>query len=255
MATITKRKKAVEVAERPKSKAVVKGKPKTAAKTVIKAKTAAVKKKKDVAASYNRFKSYEGEQYTGMKIGGTHKWYYDKGEWKETKVTPDLWRISYAVTKRRAGKAPKGSGAAVGTGYQWYIMAHQHVEKLNANDYSTVLSGLKYKLSHKRAGKDKWSAKAATQRKHLIKFLKDMIHELEEKVIPLEFEYNGVSYKGEAIPVPGTCHDGVCFELDVTLNDFHMGIIRSRKTGWKMERAEDQKLVDAIGEEIMLYYE
>ena len=57
------------------------------------------------AASYNEFKQYEGQRYTGMKVGRSHKWYYDKGEWKETKVTPDLWQIHYAVTKRRAGHA------------------------------------------------------------------------------------------------------------------------------------------------------
>jgi hypothetical protein len=45
-----------------------------------------------------------------MKIGRSHTWRYDRGEWKETKITPDLWQIGYAVTKRRAGRAPEGSG-------------------------------------------------------------------------------------------------------------------------------------------------
>ena len=61
------------------------------------------KARSDPAVSYNEFKEYEGQRYTGMKIGRSHKWYYDQGEWKETKITPDLWQISYAVTKRRAG--------------------------------------------------------------------------------------------------------------------------------------------------------
>ena len=64
----------------------------------------------DPAVSYDEFKDFEGKKYTGMKIGRTHKWYYDQGEWKEKKVTPDLWTISYAVNKRRAGRAPEGSG-------------------------------------------------------------------------------------------------------------------------------------------------
>ena len=68
----------------------------------------------DLSKSYNEYKNFEGQQYTGMKVGRSHKWYYDKGEWKETKITPDLWEISYAVTKRRAGKAPEGSGVPVG---------------------------------------------------------------------------------------------------------------------------------------------
>jgi hypothetical protein len=46
--------------------------------------------KSDPAVSYDQFKEYEGQKYTGMKVGRSHKWYYDQGEWKETKVTPDL---------------------------------------------------------------------------------------------------------------------------------------------------------------------
>src|SRR5262245_22860526 len=70
---------------------------------------------KDLAATYNQFKEFEGKRYTGMKIGRRHKWYYDKGEWNEKKVTPDKWEFTFAVTKRRAGKAPEGSGVPVGT--------------------------------------------------------------------------------------------------------------------------------------------
>jgi hypothetical protein len=135
---------------------------------------------KDLSKTYNQFKEFEGQVYTGMKIGRGHKWYYDKGEWKETKVSPDLWTISYAVTKRRAGKAPEGSGVPVGTEYHWYILAHQHVRKLNANDYTTALTGLKYKLAHRRAEKDKWNISDKAQRKRLIKLLKDMIVQLEK---------------------------------------------------------------------------
>jgi hypothetical protein len=65
----------------------------------------------DLAVSYNEFKEYEGQRYSGMKIGRSHKWHYDPGDWKETKITPDLWQIGYAVTKRRAGRAPEGPGA------------------------------------------------------------------------------------------------------------------------------------------------
>lgn len=45
-----------------------------------------------------------------MRVGRSHHWHYDRGDWKETKITPDLWEISYAVTKRRVGRAPEGSG-------------------------------------------------------------------------------------------------------------------------------------------------
>jgi hypothetical protein len=137
--------------------------------------------KSDAAVSYDEFKEYEGRKYTGMKVGRSHKWYYDAGEWKEKKITPDLWEISYAVTKRRAGRAPEGSGVPVGTEYHWYILAHQNVSKLNANDYTTSLAGLKFKIAHKRADTEKWSATPKTQRKRMIKFLHDVIKQLEEQ--------------------------------------------------------------------------
>jgi hypothetical protein len=34
----------------------------------------------DAAKTYNEFKVFEGKKYTGMKVGGRHKWYYDNGE-------------------------------------------------------------------------------------------------------------------------------------------------------------------------------
>jgi hypothetical protein len=62
-----------------------------------------------------------------MKVGGTHKWYYDRGEWKERKITPDEWSIYYGTRKRRAGKAPERSGTPVGTRYNWLIVSHRMV--------------------------------------------------------------------------------------------------------------------------------
>ena len=90
-----------------------------------------------VSEKYNEFKEWGGKKYTGMKVGGRHKWIYDGGEWREMKVAPDDWEFSYAVNKRRKGKAPEGSGAPVGTEYHWYILGHQFVKKLDANTYST----------------------------------------------------------------------------------------------------------------------
>jgi hypothetical protein len=78
------------------------------------------------------------------------------------------------------GNAPEGSGVPVGTQYHWYILAHQNVTKLNANDYTTSLSGLKFKIAHKRAGTEKWSATEKTKRKRMIRFLQDVIAELEK---------------------------------------------------------------------------
>ncbi len=137
--------------------------------------------RKDLAKTYNAFKEFEGKKYTGMKIGRAHKWYYDQGEWKEKKITPDFWEFDYAVTKRRAGKAPEGSGVPVGTEYHWYILAHQNVRKLDANTYTTSMAGLKYKLAHKRAGSEKWSYTEKTRRRRLIALLKDLLTQLENE--------------------------------------------------------------------------
>jgi hypothetical protein len=148
-----------------------------AKKTTAKAKP----KSKDIAESYNEMKQFEGHWYKGMAVGRSHKWYYDKGEWKEKKVTPDEWEIDYAVTKRRAGKAPKGSGVPVGTEYNWLIVAQQHVKKLNANDYSTELKGTKFKVGYMKAETEKWSGSTKAQRNRAIKFLREMIDRLQQQ--------------------------------------------------------------------------
>ena len=224
---------------------------KTAVRKNIRKKRTPIK----VGASYEAIKNYNGKQYVGMQIGRSHKWYYDKGEWKDKKITPDLWEIRYAVKKRRAGKAPEGSGAQVGTGYHWYILAHQEVLKLNEDDYSTVLSGLKYKIAHKRAVKGNWSASVAAQRKTLLKFFKEMVTQLEKEPVPLKFTYKDIEYKGEGVPVPGACINGVCYDLDINLNGRHVGMLHRLKNSWKIEGVEDEKFVNAIGEVVMLWYE
>jgi hypothetical protein len=152
-------------------------------KVKARAKKMAVKAKKDsqkdIAAGYNRFKIFEGQQYTGMTIGRSHKWYYDKGIWKDKKITPDKWEIEYTVKKRRAGKAPEGSGVPVGTEYHWYILAHQFVKKLDANTYSTSLIGHKHKISHKRFDKETWASSEKAQRRKLIKILNELVQSIE----------------------------------------------------------------------------
>jgi hypothetical protein len=224
-------------------------------RTPVKTVSKKAEAKKDLSKTYNEYKDFEGKQYTGMMVGRSHKWYYGKGEWKETKITPDLWEISYAVTKRRAGKAPEGSGVPVGTEYHWYILAHQNVRKLNANDYTTSLTGLKFKLAHKRAEKEKWNISAKAQKKRLIKLLQELVEQLQKEPIPIQVEYEEEVYTGEAMPISQTCVDGVCAELDVTINDQHIGIIKRLKNNWKIDGVKDQKFVDAIGEKIEEWYQ
>src|SRR3954466_10388393 len=129
--------------------------------------------------AYDQFKEHEGKRYTGMKIGRGHKWQYDAGQWTEKKVTPDKWEFQYSVVKRRKGRAPEGSGAPVGTAYDWYILAHQIVTKLDANSYTTEMAGVKYKIAHKRADKTTWSASERARRKRLVQILREVIAEIE----------------------------------------------------------------------------
>jgi hypothetical protein len=120
---------------------------------------------------------------------------------------------------------------------------------------STVLSGLKYKVAHKRAAKGNWSASAAAQRKTLLKFMKEMVAQLEKEPVPLKFTYNNIEYKGEGIPVPGTYTNGVCYDLDENLNGRHVGMLHRLKNSRKIEGVEDEKFANAIGEIVMLWYE
>jgi hypothetical protein len=86
---------------------------------------AAEKRRAAYTGGYNALKSFKGQIYSGMAIGGSHTWNYNEGVWKETKEEPDLWKVDYKTAKRRARKAPTGSGAPVGTEYHWLIVAHQ----------------------------------------------------------------------------------------------------------------------------------
>jgi hypothetical protein len=76
-----------------------------------------------------------------------------------------------------------------------------------------------------------------------------------ERLVPIEFEYKGQTFSGEGVPVAQTCEKGFCYELDVSLNNDTLGIIRYGKSGWKMDLVKDQKFVDAIGAEIMKRFE
>jgi len=213
-----------------------------------------------VATSYNAPKEFKGRRYTGMAVGRTHHWYYDRSDWKEKKVTPDKWEFAYTTVKRRAGHAPEDSGAPVGTGYHWFILAHQYVEKLNANDYITQMAGLKFKLAHKRAADGRWSASPEARRKSLVKILKELIGDLErepEQIAPvvLDFNYKGKNYYGTAVPILASCENGVCQKFDLTLNKKHIGIIRNVNDIWKISEIKGSGLVKALGNEISTWYQ
>src|SRR5918993_1392708 len=139
--------------------------------------------RQNISGAYNQYKEFEGRKYTGMKVGGTHHWYYDQGEWKEKKIAPDKWEFTYATNKKRAWNAPEGSGVPVGTEYHWYILAHQNVRKLDANSYMTSMTGFKYKLAHKRVGKEEWSSTENAQRERIIQILEELIAQLKREMV------------------------------------------------------------------------
>ena len=170
-------------------------------------------------------------------------------------MTPDEWDITYSVVKRRAGKAPKGSGVPIGTGYHWFILSHQFVHKLNEDDYSTTMTGIKLKIAHKRASKNKWNISDAGKRKQLIKMLKAFVARLEKEpekaeIISLDFEFKSKEYKGRAVPMLTPSTVETCRDFDITLNEEHLGIIRCTEKGWRMTGVKPQKFVTTIGEQI-----
>ena len=73
--------------------------------------------------------------------------------------------------------------------------------------------------------------------------------------VPIDIIHQGTRYIGEAIPIPSSCREEVCFDLEIILNGKSLGFIHSTLDGWKMEKNADQGLVDAIGQEILLWYE
>ena len=131
--------------------------------------------------AYDDLKEFEGETYTGVAVGGEHTWLYPNGLWRETKVAPDRWDFTFSSLKERERSAPPGSGVPVGTQYHWYILAHQRVRKIDADSYTTLMSGVKYKIAHKRPHWRKWSSEYPEQPSETEK----LIYVLEETLASL----------------------------------------------------------------------
>lgn len=74
--------------------------------------------------------------------------------------------------------------------------------------------------------------------------------------VPLSILHQGKNYEGTATPLSTSCAEGVCYELDVVLNNEPMGTIYcGNDMRWMMKGLCDQELVNKIGEEILLWYE
>ncbi|UCH88900.1 MAG: hypothetical protein JSV49_11795 [Thermoplasmata archaeon] len=100
--------------------------------------------------NYDDIKEYNGKVYTGMRVGGSHSWFYPEGRWNETKVAPDKWEFSFESLKRRNFASGNNTGAKKGTTFHWYIIADQKATKLDNDSYNTEMSGVKFKIGHKR---------------------------------------------------------------------------------------------------------
>lgn len=108
--------------------------------------------------AYDELKEFEGAEYSGMPVGGQHSWRYTDARWRERKVAPDAWEFTLTSVKRRDRPAPPGSGAALFTEYHWYLLAHQWARKIDADSYTTFMSGVKYKVAHRRPHWRAWSS-------------------------------------------------------------------------------------------------
>jgi hypothetical protein len=133
--------------------------------------------------AYSDEKSYGSAKYHGMKVGGLHNWTYPDGQWTERKLEPDRWEVTFTSLKRRNRRAPSNSGAEVGSGYHWLIVAHQWVDKLDANTYATQLEGTKYLIAFKKPDWPVWNTQFKNQKRRAkdkaIAALQDVIKRLE----------------------------------------------------------------------------
>jgi hypothetical protein len=82
------------------------------------------------------------------------------------------------------------------------------------------------------------------------------LHPEKTGAVPLEFDFRGTHYTGEAKPLKTSCNEDGCYELDVTLNGHPMGTIyRSSKKEWTLSESAGQEMINKIGEIIELWYE
>jgi len=138
---------------------------------------------------YDSLKRYKEQVYSGMKIGGTHRWHYDNGTWFERKIKPDKWEIEFNCIKKRFYPSPVNSGARINTKYHWFIMADQIATKIDKDSYQTKMKGYKFKIGHKRPNWRTFSYNYPEQlsyREKVIKILEDTIEKLKNEKIGLE---------------------------------------------------------------------
>ncbi len=131
---------------------------------------------------YNSLKTFKNKVYTGMKIGNSHNWNYTNGKWHETKIAPDRWSFQFDSIKTRVQPAPVNTGASINTKFHWYIIADQIATKADANSYTTLMQGVKFKVGHKRPYWKTFSYNYPEQtsyKQRIISFLEEAIRRLK----------------------------------------------------------------------------
>lgn len=131
---------------------------------------------------YDDIKVHEGKVYSGMAVGTGHLWDYLNAVWEEQKVRADEWRLKFTATKQRHVEAPERSGVPVGSMYHWYICADQVVKKISANEYTTEMTGAKWKIGHKRPywhGFSYTYPEQLSYRQRVIEVLRETLQRLE----------------------------------------------------------------------------
>lgn len=132
--------------------------------------------------SFDDLKSFNGMKYSGMSVGAAHHWNYPNGTWEETKIAPNIWKIEFSSIKCRKVPAPEGSGVPLRTMYHWGLVCDQKVLKVSANEYETFMTGLKYKIGHKRPYWKDFSYRYTgqqTYRQRLISIFRNILVRLE----------------------------------------------------------------------------
>ena len=131
---------------------------------------------------YNTLKIHDKKIYTGMRVGGSHHWNYNKWQWIETKLAPNKWKFTFDTLKTRNHPAPKNTGANIKTKFHWYIIADQIATKVDENSYMTSMKGVKFKLGHKRPYWRTFSYNYPNQisyKQRIIHILEDILKELK----------------------------------------------------------------------------
>lgn len=118
--------------------------------------------------------------FDGMDGVATRRGYL-KHTQERAKTTGD---VSFRATKTRKGKAPVGSGAAVGTEYHWFFAPlSQSARKLDANRYQMHLEGLKWKVGFRPATSAtwdyEWKKTGKTARQRMIGILAQALADLK----------------------------------------------------------------------------